>query len=62
MTGPRKDDRPAPLETGPGEQRDDNIDDLGRRPDGTEQEQPVKLKPGKKGDKTAGSAGRSGKG
>lgn len=32
---------PAPLETDRGEQRDDNIDDLGRRPDGTEQDQPV---------------------
>jgi hypothetical protein len=32
---------PAPLETGPGEQRDDNIDDLGNRPDGSREEQPV---------------------
>ncbi|WP_338723470.1 hypothetical protein [Devosia sp. XK-2] len=31
----------APLETGRGEQQDDNIDDLGHRPDGTEQDQPV---------------------
>ena len=29
--------RPAPLETEPGDQKDDNIDDLGRRPDGTRQ-------------------------
>lgn len=33
--------RPAPLETEPGTQKDDNIDDMGRRPDGTEQDQPV---------------------
>ena len=39
--------KPAPLETGPGEQKDDNIDDLGQRPDGTKQEQPVQP-PGKK--------------
>lgn len=32
---------PAPLETGTGQQKDDNIDDLGRRPDGSEQDQPV---------------------
>lgn len=32
---------PAPLETERGEQQDDNIDDLGHRPDGTEQDQPV---------------------
>ncbi len=32
---------PAPLETGPGEQKDDNIDDLGNRPDGSEQDQPT---------------------
>lgn len=35
-------DKPAPLETGPGEQQDDNIDDLGNRRDGKEQDQPVK--------------------
>ncbi len=34
--------RPAPTETGPGRQKDDNIDDLGRRPDGSEHDQPVK--------------------
>lgn len=33
---------PAPLETDPGEQQDDNIDDLGNKPDGSEQDQPVK--------------------
>lgn len=39
--------KPAPLETDPGEQKDDNIDDLGRRPDGSKQEQPGKTKPSK---------------
>lgn len=34
--------KPAPTETGAGEQKDDNIDDLGRRPDGGEHDQPVK--------------------
>jgi hypothetical protein len=33
--------KPAPLETDAGQQKDDNIDDLGRRPDGTEQDQPT---------------------
>ncbi|HEV7344479.1 MAG TPA: hypothetical protein VGN60_02475 [Devosia sp.] len=37
--------KPAPLETDPGEQKDDNIDDLGRRPDGSKQDQPRKPKP-----------------
>lgn len=37
----RNHSRPAPLETDPGEQNDDNIDDLGRRPDGAEQDQPT---------------------
>jgi len=32
--------KPAPLEIGPGEQKDDNIDDLGRKQDGSKQEQP----------------------
>jgi hypothetical protein len=41
--------KPAPLETGPGEQMDDNIDDLGRKPDSTRQEQPGKTKPSKPG-------------
>ena len=27
--------------TRPGKQRDDNLDDMGRRPDGSEQDQPV---------------------
>ena len=39
--------KPAPLETGPGEQQDDNIDDLGRKQDGSRQEQPGKSKPSK---------------
>ena len=39
--------KPAPLETCPGEQKDDNIDDLGRKTDGTKQEQPGKAKPSK---------------
>jgi hypothetical protein len=32
---------PAPLETDPGEQKDDNLDDLGHKPDGSKQDQPV---------------------
>lgn len=36
---------PAPAETDPGEQQDDNLDDLGRRPDGSEQDQPVNPPP-----------------
>lgn len=39
--------KPAPLETEPGTQQDDNIDDLGRKQDGTKQEQPGKTKPSK---------------
>ena len=39
--------KPAPLQTGPGEQKDDNIDDLGRTQDGSRQEQPGKGKPSK---------------
>lgn len=39
--------KPAPLETGPGEQKDDNIDDLGRKLDGSKQEQPTKPQPAK---------------
>ncbi len=43
---------PAPLETEPGTQNDDNIDDLGHRPDGAEHDQPVDAdKPGRKDDK-----------
>lgn len=32
---------PAPLETTPGQQKDDNIDDLGRKPGNTSQDQPT---------------------
>ena len=39
--------KPAPLELEPGEQQDDNIDDLGRKKDGSKQEQPGKTKPSK---------------
>jgi len=42
---------PAPLETDSGEQKDDNLDDLGRRPDGTRQEQPVNPPPPKEDEK-----------
>lgn len=41
MSGRNEKSIPAPLETEPGTQKDDNIDDMGRRPDGTEQDQPV---------------------
>ena len=43
MNAPKS--RPAPLETEPGQQKDDNIDDLGRRPDGSTEEQPVDAEP-----------------
>ena len=39
--------KPAPLETGEGEQKDDNLDDLGRKPDGSRQDQPGKTPPTK---------------
>ena len=39
--------KPAPLETEPGEQQDDNIDDLGRKKDGSRQDQPGITKPSK---------------
>ena len=38
---------PAPLETRPGQQMDDNVDDLGRKPDGTRLDQPGATKPSK---------------
>ena len=38
--------KPAPLETGRGKQMDDNIDDMGRRRDGSVEEQPVDPKSG----------------
>ncbi|MBE7731753.1 hypothetical protein [Devosia faecipullorum] len=45
---------PAPLKTGEGRQKDDNIDDLGRGPDGKVQEQPIGKDAGKaKGGKRA---------
>lgn len=37
--------KPKPIETETGKQMDDNIDDLGRRPDGTQQDQPGAVKP-----------------
>lgn len=33
--------KPAPLENRPGKQKDDNIDDLGRRRDGQVEDQPT---------------------
>ena len=39
--------KPAPLELEPGEQQDDNIDDLGNKTDGSKQEQPGKTPPAK---------------
>lgn len=45
-----KDQKPArdpTKETGDGKQMDDNIDDLGRKPDGTRQDQPGATKPSK---------------
>lgn len=43
-----KDDKnPTPIESGEGQQMDDNTDDLGRRPDGTRQDQPCATKPSK---------------
>lgn len=41
----KKDNKPAPLETEPGKQQDDNIDDLGRKQDGSRQDQPGTSKP-----------------
>lgn len=41
MTKSRQNTEPAPKETEPGQQQDDNIDDLGRRPDGTKLDQPI---------------------
>ena len=39
--------KPKPIESGTGKQMDDNIDDLGRKQDGSRQEQPGKSKPSK---------------
>ena len=41
-------EKPAPLETDLGEQQDDNIDDLGRKQDGSTQEQPSASEPDKR--------------
>lgn len=41
MTKRHQKNESAPEETEPGQQKDDNIDDLGRRPDGTRLDQPV---------------------
>lgn len=41
--------KPAPLETDRGEQNDDNIDEFGNRPDGSEQDQPVNPDQGSNG-------------
>jgi hypothetical protein len=45
---------PAPLETGPGQQQDDNIDDMGRRDDGKKQDQPTDPNGSGKSDKSKG--------
>ena len=44
---------PAPLETDPGQQQDDNIDDMGRRDDGKEHDQPVNPGDKPKADKSS---------
>jgi hypothetical protein len=41
----KKPAKPAPLEIDPSEQRDDNIDALGRKQDGSTQDQPATDKP-----------------
>ena len=43
--------RPAPLQTDTGKQKDDNIDDLGRRPDGSVEDQPVDAREGNTSDR-----------
>ena len=48
---PDKDSLPAPLDTRKGQQKDDNIDDMGRRPDGTVEEQPVRPSEGGAGER-----------
>lgn len=47
MAKKHQDGEVAPEETTPGQQQDDNIDDLGRRTDGAELDQPVDPEPGK---------------
>lgn len=51
----RQSSKPAPLESEKGQQKDDNIDDLGRRPDGTTLEQPVSGDKDKASDSSAKS-------
>lgn len=41
MTKSHQKNESAPEKTEPGQQKDDNIDDLGRRPDGTRLDQPI---------------------
>ena len=48
----RDQSRPAPEETGRGQQKDDNIDDLGRKPDGSSHEQPADPQDGKDADES----------
>ena len=43
----KDDKKPKPIESHEGKQMDDNIDDLGRRPDGSRQDQPGATKPSK---------------
>src|SRR5215207_462735 len=43
------DKKPKPIESGTGKQKDDNIDDLGRRPGGARENQPGATKPSKGG-------------
>ena len=38
----KEQNKPAPLETDPGKQQDDNIDDLGNKQGGSKLDQPVK--------------------
>jgi len=45
MTKKHQQSEVAPEETTPGQQQDDNIDDLGRRTDGTELDQPADPEP-----------------
>ena len=54
----KDDKKPKPIESGEGKQMDDNIDDLGRRPVGTRQDQPGATKPSKsdKGATTSAAA------
>ena len=57
---PAQKSRPAPLETDPGEQMDDNIDDLGHRSDGSVEDQPVdpRSRDGQKRDRDKKPAGK----